>query len=330
MMSLGAAARARRAAREFGWGDVLVVAATIIWGVNVVVVKLALTDSGPFTYSAIRFVLGGLALCGLARWLEGPMARPRGSDAWLIAATAVAGVLVNQASFAGALALTNADNIAMISGTTPLLVVGWLVWRNREHFEAKVWGGLFLGLVGVVLVVGAAGGTWSSWLVVPLALAMPLSWAVYLLLLSRLLERYRPLTLAAWVTMVGALMLVPFGLVEALNRHPHITVPWLGLLAYSVLAAVALTTWLYLSGVRRLGPARTTVYSYLQPFLTVVAAGLLIGEPILPLQLLGGVIMLVGVGMGRPQPQPKRAPLSDEPTVVAIVIAENVAERVVT
>ena len=132
-----------------------------------------------------------------------------------------------------------------------------------------------------------------------------------MLLLPRLLGRYRPLTLAGLVTMVGAVMLVPFGAVEALNRHPHITGPWLGLLAYSALAAVALTSWLYLSGVRGLGPARTTVYSYLQPFLTVVAAGLLIGEPILPLQLLGGVIMLVGVAMGRPRPHPEPAPLAN-------------------
>src|ERR1017187_9494880 len=101
-VSLDVVARARRVGRGFGWGDVLVVAATIIWGVNVVEVKLALTDSGPFTYSAIRYVLGGLALCGLARWLEGPLVRPRGTDAWLIAAAA-AGVLVNQAGFAGSL-----------------------------------------------------------------------------------------------------------------------------------------------------------------------------------------------------------------------------------
>jgi hypothetical protein len=125
-------------------------------------------------------------------------------------------------------------------------------------------------------------------------------------------------------------MLVPFGAVEALNRHPHVTGPWLGLLTYSALAAVALTAWLYLPGVRRLGPARTTVYSYLQPFLTVVAAGLLIREPILPLQLLGGVIMLVGVAMGRPRPHPGPVPLDDEPTVVAGVIAENLAERMGT
>jgi len=43
-VSLDAVARAQRLRRGFGWGDVLVVAATIIWGVNVVVVKLALTD----------------------------------------------------------------------------------------------------------------------------------------------------------------------------------------------------------------------------------------------------------------------------------------------
>jgi drug/metabolite transporter (DMT)-like permease len=125
-------------------------------------------------------------------------------------------------------------------------------------------------------------------------------------------------------------MLVPFGAVEALNRHPHVTGPWLGLLAYSALAAVTLTTWLYLPGVRRLGPARTTVYSYLQPFLTVVAAGLMIGEPILPLQLLGGVIMLVGVVMGRPRPHPGPVPLGEEPTIVAGVSAENLAEWVET
>jgi len=317
--------RARRFGHGFGWGDVLVVTATAIWGVNVVVVKLALTDSGPFTYSATRYVIGGLALCGLARWLEGPLVRPRGSDALLILVAAATGVLVNQVSFTGALAHTNPDNIAMISGTTPLLVAGWLVWRGREHFGAMVWGGLGLGLIGLVLVVGAGAGGWSSWLVVVLALGNPISWAVYLLLLPRLLGRYRPLTLAALVTAAGAVMLLPFGVVEALNRHPHVTWSWLGLLAYSALAAVALTTWLYLPGVSRLGPARTIVYSYLQPFLTVIAAGLIIGEPILPLQLLGGVIMVVGVAMGRPRPHPGPAPVLDDRGAAAGVVAEDLA-----
>ncbi|NNM97107.1 MAG: DMT family transporter, partial [Candidatus Dormibacteraeota bacterium] len=151
----GSGARAHGAAWRPGWGDLLVLLATAIWSVNVVVVKVGLADSGPLTYSAIRYVFGGLALWILARWLEGPLQIPRGRELGLIVLAAACGVLVNQASFSGALALTNADNVAMIAGTTPLLVAGYLAWRGREHFDKRVWLGLALGLGGLVLVVGA-------------------------------------------------------------------------------------------------------------------------------------------------------------------------------
>jgi drug/metabolite transporter (DMT)-like permease len=305
--------RGLRLGRAVGWGDALVLSATILWSVNVVVVKLALADSGPLSYSAIRYLLGGLALLGLAHRLERPLVLPRGRDALLIVAAALTGVLINQSSFTVSLSLTNPDNVAMISGITPLLVASWFVWRRREHFGLRVWVGLFLGFAGLVLVVGA--GVWSSWLGVLIALGNPLSWAVYLLLLPRLLGRYGPLTVSALVTMLGALMLLPFGVADAVARHPHLTWHWLGLLGYSTVLALVLTSWLYLLGVRRLGPARTAVYVYLQPFLAVIAAGVLIGEPILPLQLLGGVIMLIGVAWGRPRPRPSLVPGHEEPSL---------------
>lgn len=313
-MSSGVGWRSLRLGGAVGWGDALVLSATILWSVNVVVVKLALADSGPLTYSAIRYLVGGLALLVLARGLEGDLILPRGRDALLLVAAALAGVLINQASFTVALSLTNPDNVAMISGITPLLVASWFVWRRRERFGLRVWVGLVLGFVGLVLVVGA--GAWSSWLGVLVALGNPLSWAVYLLLLPRLLDRYSPLALSALVTMVGALMLLPLGALDAVRDHPHVSAHWLGLLAYSTLLALVLTSWLYLLGVRRLGPARTAVYVYLQPFLAVVAAGVLIGEPILPLQLLGGVVMLIGVAWGRPRPRPSPVSRHEEPSAI--------------
>ncbi len=288
----------------------LVLGATVIWSVNVVVVKLALHQSGPLTYSALRYMVGGLALWGLARWRGQPLPRLRGRDRWLIVALAVSGVLINQSSFTGSLALTNADNVAMISAATPLLVAIWVAWRQRQRFGVKVWLGLAVGLAGLLLVVGAGAGAWSGWLGIAVALGNPLSWAAYLLLLPRLLTRYRPLALAALINLLGAAMLLPFGVAEAVVQHPVVTLPWLGLLAYSAVGAVALTTWLYLPGVRRLGPARTAVYGYLQPFLALLAALVLIGEPILPWQLLGGVIMIIGVVLGRPRPLPVTSSLA--------------------
>lgn len=288
-----------RYGRTFGWGDLLVVAATAIWAVNVVVVKLALRDSGPLTYSAIRYLIGGAVLLGLAGLLEGKPPRPRRSDLWLVLAAAVTGVLINQASFTVALSLTNADNVAMVSGLTPLLVVGWVAMRGSQRFGAKVWTGLALGMVGLVLVVGSGSAEPSDWLGMLVALGNPVSWAAYLILLPRLLGRYGPLTLSAVITLLGALMLTPLGVADGLAHPPHPMVDWFGLLAYSALLALALTSWLYLVGIRHLGPARTSVYVYLQPFMSVLAAGLLIGERVLLLQLVGGAIMLAGVILSR-------------------------------
>lgn len=279
-------------------------AATLIWSVNVVVVKVALRDSGPLTYASVRFLVGGLGLWMLARRIEGPLPSLRGRELWLVLAAAAAGTAANQASFTGALALNSADFVALVQVATPLMVAAWLVARGSERFGKRVWLGLVVGLLGLVLVVDTGGGARVSWLGTLVALAAPTTWAVYLLLLPRLLRRYSPLSLSALVTLYGALMLLPFGVVEAALSPPRPTWGWLGLLAFSALGAVIVTNWTFLHGAARLGAARTAAYTYLQPFAAVLVAALLIGEPVVPLQLLGGVVMLVGIAIGRPRPRP--------------------------
>ena len=283
--------------------DLLILLVTAAWSVNVVVVKVALQDSGPLFYAAVRFLLGGAGLWLLARRFEGPIRLPRGRDLALVVTAAALGTAINQASFTGALALNSADFVALVQAATPLMVAGWLAAVTRQHFGRRVWLGLGLGLAGLALVVDTGGGARASGLGTVVALIMPASWAAYLLVLPRLLRHHRPLTLSALVTLLGALMLLPFGALEAVTSPPRITVGWWGLLAYSSLVAVVATTWLFLLALERLGPARTSTYTYLQPFMAVVAAALLIDEAVLPLQLLGGAIMLVGVALGRPRPR---------------------------
>ena len=292
-----------RVGRSVTRADLVILLVTAAWSVNVVVVKVALHDSGPLSYAAVRFLLGGVGLCLLAWRLEGPIRLPRGRDLALVLTAAALGTAINQASFTGALALNSADFVALVQAATPLMVAGWLAGVTKQHFGWRVWAGLGLCLAGLALVVDTGGGARASALGTVVALIMPVSWAAYLLVLPRLLRRHRPLTLSALVTILGALMLLPFGALEAVASPPRITLGWWGLLAYSSLVAVVATTWLFLLGMERLGPARTAAYTYLQPFMAVVAAAVLIGESVLPLQLLGGAIMLVGVTLGRPRPR---------------------------
>ena len=295
-------AQAANRRHGFGRGDPLVLAATLLWSVSLVCVKVALANSGPLTLSTLRFLLGGVCLWWLAVRVEGPIRWPTRSEWWLIAAAAATGVALGQGAFTGALALTNADFVAMFLGATPLLVTAWIAWRGSQNFGARVWAGLLVGLVGVALVVFTAGSGHLSWLGVLLAVGGPVVSAIFLLLLPRLLGSYQPLSLAAIITVVGAVMLIPFGLAEGIAHHPTVTWAWLGLLAFSVLAAVVAVNWLYLTAVRTLGAARAASYTYLEPFLAVAAAAVLINERVLPLQMVGGIVILSGLAIGAPGP----------------------------
>ena len=302
LVQVNLSARASQMALEWRWGDLMVLGSTVTSSVNVVVVKVALANSGPLFFGSTRFLLGGVVLCVIAYWREGAMPRPRARDIWLILITAGIGEAISQALFTTTLTFANVDYVAMAQATSPLLLVAWLVWRRREHFGPRVWIGLSLGLTGAALALTAGGGGRTTWLDVLLPLGLPVTSVVYILMVPVLLRRYRAIWLTAILTTVGGLMLAPFGLLEASGHHPHITAAWLGLLSYSVFVSVALGFLLYTIAVRLLGPARVAAYSYLQPFLSVIAAALLISESILPLQILGGVLMLVGVIGGRPRP----------------------------
>ncbi|HVB14520.1 MAG TPA: EamA family transporter [Candidatus Dormibacteraeota bacterium] len=88
------AARTTERRGGFGRGDALILAATILWSVNIVVVKVALANSRPLTYSTLRFLLGGVCLWWLADRVEGPIRWPSRSEWWLISAAAATAAMM--------------------------------------------------------------------------------------------------------------------------------------------------------------------------------------------------------------------------------------------
>ena len=71
---------------------------------------------------------------------------------------------------------------------------------------------------------------------------------------------------------------------------------------YSTIFPVLVTNLLYFRALRTIGASRATLYMYLQPFLAVVFAALLISEQVTALQVAGGIVIVVGVSLGRLMP----------------------------
>jgi len=99
------------------------------------------------------------------------------------------------------------------------------------------------------------------------------------------------------------LMLVPVSAPEVATQNwgaldAKAAAAWL----YSGIFALVVTNLLYFRGLRSIGASRATLYMYIQPFVGVVVAALLLGESLAPIQAVGGIIILVGVSLGNLMP----------------------------
>lgn len=85
---------------------------------------------------------------------------------------------------------------------------------------------------------------------------------------------------------------------------------WPTLLAFG-LVATALAIQTFYAGVRRIGAARASIVSTVEPVYTIALAVILLGETLAPVQVLGGAIVIAAVILaesGRPDPAEPEAP----------------------
>ncbi len=273
----------------------------LFWAGNFVVAKSAVATLPPVAFGMIRFALAGIVLLAILRIAEGSITLPR-RDIPAMALLGIVGFGVYQLLWMTALETIPAGDSALLIATTPVLTVLLAaVARTDTLTPAKLVGAL-VAFVGVALIVGESGLRLGSSLVGDiLTLGAALCWAGYTAWGARILRRHSPLRTTTWNILFGTLVLVPFGLVQlagVADPGPAIvaTVP---AVLYSGLLSAGLPNVVVFHGVRLLGPSRVTAYQFLVPALTVVIAAVALDEPIRVVQVVGGVVIVVGVLMTR-------------------------------
>jgi drug/metabolite transporter (DMT)-like permease len=276
-----------------------------IWSLNFSAVKVGVGAISPLAFSVVRFSLGAAVTVAVVAWREG-LPRFRRRDLPLLTAAAIFGITINQACFVGALHATSASTTALLVGTVPIWGAVLTAALGQERVGAGHWAAVAVGMAGVVLIVlGSSGGGGFDGVSTGelLALGTAISWAVYSVLIRPLMRRYSALQLSSYMMVVGTALLAPFALPGILGQA-WTSVPtdaWLGLL-YASLFSVTLTNILYFTAIHEVGPARATLFQYLEPFGGVLFAVLLLRETVMPLQLLGGAVVVGSLFLSRPRP----------------------------
>ena len=217
------------------------------------------------------------------------------------------GNFVYQLLYIHGLARSRAGNTSLILATAPIFVAIIGTLAKQEKLRGWNWLGILVSFSGLYLLVAGSGAglTWGSETLLGslLVLAAASTWGLYTVLLKPLLQRYSVTKATAWIMTATTPLLVLTAIPDMLLQDwSAVSVEsWVGLL-FSAAVAIALSYVIWNSGVRRVGSARTAVYSYLTPLISVVVAWMFLGEAMRPVQAFGAVAIVVGVALGRYRP----------------------------
>jgi drug/metabolite transporter (DMT)-like permease len=199
------------------------------------------------------------------------------------------------AFWATGVVLSGATNPTLLANTAPLWVGLGALILFRERLNVRFWAGLFLAMLGAVIILGldalrAASFGWGTFF----GLLAGIFYGGYFLITQRGRETLDPLTYfwPAALSSTLALLLVNLALRQPLTGYPfHTYLNFLGLgLVSQSLGYLAIN---YALGHLPASIVAPTMLG--QPVVTALLAGPLLGEALSPGQVLGGVAVLLGV-----------------------------------
>ena len=280
--------------------DGLLLLLVLIWGSNFSIVKAVIEEIPAFGFNTLRMATACIVLLTVSR-LRGEPA-PERADWPRLFALGFFGHCCYQLAFVSGLARTTVANSSLILGCMPVSVLVLNALSGRpEAVGKRQWLGVGLAVAGVYLVTGeGAGATAETLLGDALTLAALWCWAWYTTGSRALLQRYSPLRLTAWATLVGTLCYVPFGVPDLWRLDWGGVGGWAwGALVVSGLLALSVAHIIWYTGVQRLGSARTSVYSNLVPVAAMAVAFVWLHEPIGAVRLAGAALVLTGLVLTR-------------------------------
>ena len=201
-------------------------------------------------------------------------------------ACGVFGIAINQLFFFAGLNLTTPVNASLIMVVTPVVVLLAAAVLLKEKIKSIKVAGIAIAGLGAFLLISSSGkAVNTSGLLGDLFILLnAVSYGIYLVLVTPLMQRYQAITVVSRIFLVGAVLVLPFGF------HQLLEPDWANLpgsiwaaLVFMVFALTILAYLLNAWALRFASPSLLGVYIYLQPVLAILIA-VMFGKDIFTIQ----------------------------------------------
>ena len=194
---------------------------------------------------------------------------------------------------------TTVANSVLLANFAPIFVTvgGWLLFRQRVSVTFV--GGMLLALTGAAMLVGASLQLSNQRLLGDLlGLITAIFYGGYILSIKRIRGSLSTATVMAWAAAITALLLLPLTLWWEDTLLPTSLYGWLVLLGLALVSHIG-GQGLVTFALAHLPASFLSVTLLLQPVLSTLFAWLLLDEILTPWQMIGGVVVLIGIFIAR-------------------------------
>lgn len=278
-------------------GPLSLTMAAAIWGGMYVVTKSLFAILPPWVLLDLRYWLALLPLGAIA--LLARQWRVARSDLPALALVALVGYVGSIGMQFWGTAYAGAAMGSLVTAASPALITLLAPLFLQERLTGKAVFAVCLATAGVVLAAGRPAGDMGgrSFLGTALLFGAALTWALYTLLGRRLTRRLGSLTVTTWVTALGAVFTLPFGLADWHASLAGVLVrpDVVGGVLFVAWVSTALAFFLWNFGFEHVRASLASLFFFAQPVVGGLLGWLLLGERLSWQFPAGGVVLLGAV-----------------------------------
>lgn len=288
-------------------GYSLYLAAATCWAINGTVSKVVLIEIGdPLRVSQFRGTGAAIILTIFVALTNRKAFRIKPKEALLLAGYGIIGVAMCQWFYFESISRMPITISLLIEFMAPIFVV--LFARFVMHVPVKntVWLGLALAVAGLALVAQVWDGFTLNKLGVIFAIGSMTTLVFMYLLGDKASQGRDPVSLLMWAFIFASIffaILRPWSSFPWESLSAQVT-PFEGgtsvypiwpFFAFMVLIGTLVPYVLVINSIRHIGGPGASIMGMTEPPIAAIAAWVVLGEIFVPIQMLGGAVMLVGI-----------------------------------
>jgi len=273
------------------------VLANLFWAGNYVFGEYLVAEMSPLQMTFSRWLIAVFFLVPLAHWIERPNWRNVWKEWKTLFVLALLGVISYNFLLYEALQYTTSLNAALVNSINPAVIVLFSVLFLKEKISMKNGIGLFVSLMGVLLVLTKGQlhliiqNTYNQGDL--LMLIAILVWTIYSII-GRKTKEIPPISATSISVIFALLIMLPMVVVSSsdfnfqLSRHAVMGIIYMG-----IFPSVGSFIFWNMS-LRQIDASKAGIYLNLITVFTAIFS-LLLGNPITFVQIIGGLFVFIGV-----------------------------------